>query len=152
MKKLSKYVAVAIFGFIALHSGAQEIKQEIKKEVKIKEVNGEKVVTINTNENGKETQEEYKGEAAEKKIVEIQQGNSPDEVKEEVRIEEINGEKTVFVTKTVGGVSTTEVYKGDAAIAKEKEYESRGVPSNQPKQLKSSTKRIEVKKIENGEN
>lgn len=49
-----------------------EKKQEIRKEVKVTEENGEKVMTIITTENGKTKTEIYKGAEADAKLKELE--------------------------------------------------------------------------------
>jgi hypothetical protein len=56
-------------------------KKEIRKEVKMIEENGEKVLTISTTQNGVTTEEIYKGEAAEKKMAEIEKEEAKDPAK-----------------------------------------------------------------------
>ena len=51
-------------------------KREIKKEVEMTEDNGQKKLVIKTNDNGKVTEEVYVGEAADKKLKELE-GKKP---------------------------------------------------------------------------
>jgi hypothetical protein len=55
----------------------KEEGNEVRKEVNYEEVNGEKVLTILTTENGVTTTEVYKGAEAELKLKEIQEGGDP---------------------------------------------------------------------------
>ena len=48
-------------------------KKEIRKEVEVDMIDGEKVLTIKTTENGKKTVEKYKGAEAEKKMKEMEE-------------------------------------------------------------------------------
>lgn len=50
----------------------EKVTKELKKEVTVEEVNGEKVLTIKTTEDGKTTEEIYKGAEAEVKLREME--------------------------------------------------------------------------------
>lgn len=138
-------VAIAVIGMISFNSTAQETKKEIKKEVKMTETNGEKVLVIKTNENGQVTEETYQGEAAEQKLAETQTNSISQEVTEEVNVEEINGEKVLTIKRSENGQETVEVLKGEAAEARLKEMEA---SSNQTKPMKKTMKKVEVRKVE----
>lgn len=73
MKKIITVLSVFALAFTFNSANAQtEKKQEIRKEVKVNEVNGEKVMTITTTENGKTKTETYKGAEAEAKLKEME--------------------------------------------------------------------------------
>jgi hypothetical protein len=55
----------------------KEEGNQVRKEVNYEEVNGEKVLTIVTTENGVTSTEVYKGAEAELKLKEIQEGGDP---------------------------------------------------------------------------
>jgi hypothetical protein len=55
----------------------KEEGKEVRKEVNYEEVNGEKILTIVTTENGVTSTEVYKGAEAELKLKEIQEGGDP---------------------------------------------------------------------------
>ena len=153
MKLLYRSIAVAVFGILSFNASSQvnkEEKREVKKEVIMKETEGEKVMTISTNENGKVTEETYKGVEADKKMNELQQESavSVQKVREEVKVEQVNGEKVVTIVRNIDGKETVEVLKGEAADAKIKEMEAQGKATNQPKPLNKSMKTVEVKKME----
>ena len=135
MKLVNKTIIGAIFGLLSMNASAQvtkEIKHEVMKEVNVKEINGEQELTITTNDNGAVTTETYKGEEATKKIVELQQEATVQTISEEVKVEEINGEKVVTVVKNINGIETTEVFKGAAADAKLSEIENGNNPVVKP--------------------
>jgi len=151
MKNLYKYSGIVILGMISFNSLGQvntEVNKQVKKEVKMEDVNGEKTLTIDTEENGVKTQEVYKGEAAEAKLAEMQTSNAvvEEQVQEQAKIENVNGVKTMTITKTENGVTSTEVLTGEAADAKQKELEGNTPPQQKP--MKSSLKKVEVRKIE----
>lgn len=151
MKLLYKSIAIAVFGLFSLNANAQvkkEVKQEVRKEVKIEESKGEKVLTITTDENGNVTEEIYKGEAADKKMAEMREGSSIETTTEDIKVEEVNGEKIVTVTKRTNDKETIEVLKGEATDAKLKETESSNKALGKPTPIKSSVKKVEVKKVE----
>jgi hypothetical protein len=81
---------------------------------------------------------------ADKKMAELQAAQGGTEVREEIHVEDVNGQKVVKINKTVDGKTSTEEYKGEEADQKLKEVEN-----NKPK--KASTQEIrrkEVKRIE----
>ena len=91
MKQTYTFIATAVLSLMAFGSQAQEVKEvkkEIRKEVNLQEENGEKTLTITTTENGKVTEEVYKGEAAEAKLAEFE--TKEGEVREEVNVIENN--------------------------------------------------------------
>jgi hypothetical protein len=135
--------AATIFSNVAMAQTKTE-EQEITKEVEMKEENGEKVLTIKTKANGMETEEVYKGEAAEKKLAELQSGEMENQVKEEIQVEDHNGVITLTINRTENGVTTTEVLKGEEA---EKRLKEMGVTPPETKQPKYK-KVVEEKKIE----
>lgn len=139
---LTFFVAV-LLGNSALAQTKTE-EQEITKEVEIKEENGEKILTIKTKANGVETEEVYKGEAAEKKLAELQNGQLENQVKEEIQVKDHNGVITLTINRTENGVTTTEVLKGEEA---EKRMKEMGVTAPETKQPKYK-KVVEEKKIE----
>lgn len=144
MKQTYSYLATALLSLIAFGSQAQEVKEvkkEIRKEVNLKEENGEKTLVITTTENGVLTEEVYKGEAAEAKMAEFE--TKEGEVREEVNVIENNGEKTVTVTKTVNGETTVEVFTGTEADAKLKEMDL-----GTPKRTEVKMEKREIQKLE----
>lgn len=153
MKKTYTFIAVALFSLIAVESQAQEVKEvrkEVRKEVNLKEENGEKTLTITTTENGKVTEEVYKGEAAEAKMAEFEP--QAGEVREEVNVIENNGEKTVTVTKTVNGETTVEVLTGAEADAKLKEMDLQATPKAKPNKEVMKIQKTEIQKIQTKKN
>ncbi len=88
MKKLTLFLFATILGLNAMAQeekvvkevevvkkevkATNEDKKEIRKEVKMIEENGEKILTIVTTENGVSKEEIYKGEAADKKLAELE--------------------------------------------------------------------------------
>ena len=66
---------LSVFALATVFNSANaqtEKKQEIRKEVKVEEENGIKVMTIVTTENGKTKTETYKGAEAEAKLKEME--------------------------------------------------------------------------------
>ena len=135
MKLVNKSVIAAIFGILSMNATAQvtkEVSREVTKEVNVKEINGVTELTIITNDNGIVTNETFKGEEATKKLTELNQETTVQAISEEVKVEEINGEKVVTVTKNTNGIETTEVFKGAAAEAKLLEIENGNRPVLKP--------------------
>lgn len=135
------FFAAGIFGN-SLFAQTKTEEQEIRKEVEMREKNGVKVLTIKTTANGIETEEVYKGEEAEKKLAELQNGQMEDQVKEEIQVEDHNGVITLTINRTENGKTTTEVLKGEEA---EKRLKEMGVTAPEKKQPKY--KKIEEKQI-----
>eukprot|EP01006_Ploeotia_vitrea_P005403 TRINITY_DN117312_c0_g1_i1.p1 TRINITY_DN117312_c0_g1~~TRINITY_DN117312_c0_g1_i1.p1 ORF type:complete len:174 (+),score=24.99 TRINITY_DN117312_c0_g1_i1:26-547(+) len=157
MKKIILVCLVAVCGFTAF--GQKEgKKKEIRKEIRMEEENGEKVLHVSTTENGKTTEEVYKGAEAEAKLKEIEaeakvlekeaaadpnkkvvlereevkesgdkkkSKKNSEEVRQEVKVGEKDGVKTVKVRTTKNGMVKEEVYEGEAAEKKLQEMESK---------------------------
>jgi Na+-translocating ferredoxin:NAD+ oxidoreductase RnfG subunit len=107
MKKISLTLALIALLSFANTATAQEkvkkevtkeVKKEVKKEVNVEKVNGEKVLTIKTTEDGKTTTQVYKGEEADKKLEELSQHKS--ETKKTTVIGE-DGKKHTKIEKKV---------------------------------------------------
>jgi hypothetical protein len=130
MKKI-----IALTGFALIASAplfaqpAQKEKKEVIKNVEVQEVNGEKVMTITTTENGVQTQEVVRGAEAEQRMQEFPLKEEGNEVRKEVNYEEVNGEKVLTIMTTENGVTSTEVYKGAEAELKLKEIQEGGDPA-----------------------
>ncbi|MFN5846167.1 MAG: hypothetical protein ACK46O_10705 [Flavobacteriia bacterium] len=119
-------------------------EQQIVKEVEMKEENGEKILTIKTKLTGQETEEVYRGEAADKKLAELQNGQMDDEIKEEIQVEDLNGEIRLTITRTQNGNTTTEVLTGEDAENGLKEMRLTSPKTKQP----TNKKVVEEKKVE----
>ena len=140
-------VSFLIAGGIAsaqVNSEKQVVKNEVKKEVSIEEVDGVKTIMIHTSTNGVETMEVYKGEEAEEKIaaMNVESGAI---VEERVYVEENNGVKTLRIERIENGISSVVYYKGEEADRKLQEMESRELRKNQRMELK---KEMKVNRIE----
>lgn len=107
----------------------QKEKKEVIKNVEVQEVNGEKVMTITTTENGVSTQEVLRGAEAEQRMNEFPLKEEGNEVRKEVNYEEVNGEKVLTIMTTENGITSTEVYKGAEAELKLKEIQEGGDPA-----------------------
>ena len=149
MKK--QLILSGIFMLISVMTFAQQKeaqKREIKKEVEMTEENGQKKLVIKTEENGKVTEEVYKGEEADKKLAELkgehktlQDGQETVEIK----MEEVNGEKKLTVIENKGGMKAEKVYVGEEAEQKLKEYEQ-GKPAIKPANKVKMQRKQSVKK------
>ena len=150
MKKLA-IIAIAFFGTTAAFAQTerkveQVEKREVKKEVKMEDVNGEKTLTIITSENGKVTEEVYKGADAEKKLTEMDAGMKSEKITQDVEVTDENGVKTVKIIRNENGKVTEEVYKGADADKKLKELEMNG---SSERKMHTEEQRIEIKKTHN---
>jgi len=78
MKKITLFIATLTLIAVSTQVNAQTqtIKEEIKKEIKLEDVNGVKTLTIETITNGKKSTEVYKGEEAEKKVKELEKSKA----------------------------------------------------------------------------
>ena len=125
MKKVTIILACLFVTVIAGNSIAQEKKEkhEIRKEVRMEDENGKKVLTIITTENGKVTEEVYEGSAADEKLKEFQRNDKVElkEERQEVKVEVIKGKTTLTITTTSGTNVNEEVYVGEEAENKIKE-------------------------------
>ena len=130
---MNKIIALTGFVFIAssqlFAQPAQKEKKEVIKKVEVQEVNGEKVMTITTTENGVQTQEVHTGAEAEQRLNEFPLKEEGNEVRKEVNYEEVNGEKVLTIVTTENGVTSMEVYKGAEAELKLKEIQEAGDPA-----------------------
>lgn len=130
MKKIAVLAGFAFIGTSPLFAQpAQKEKKEVIKNVEVQEVNGEKVMTITTTENGVQTQEVVRGAEAEQRMNEFPLKEEGNEVRKEVNYEEVNGEKVLTIMTTENGVTSTEVYKGAEAELKLKEIQEGGDPA-----------------------
>jgi hypothetical protein len=130
MKKIAILAGFAFIGASPLFAQpVQKEKREVIKNVEVQEVNGEKVMTITTTENGVQTQEVVRGAEAEQRMNEFPLKEEGNEVRKEVNYEEVNGEKVLTIMTTENGVTTTEVYKGAEAELKLKEIQEGGDPA-----------------------
>jgi len=110
MKKLALFLFATILGTSVMAQEKKVVKEkevvkkeiksenvesvEIRKEVKMIEEKGEKVLTITTTENGVTKEEIFKGAAAEKKMAELEKEEAKDSKKrEEAKKEAIRKEK-----------------------------------------------------------
>ena len=116
----------SIFGLIStgVLFSQEAVKKSYKKEVRMEEDNGTKTLYITTNENGKISEEVYTGEEAEVKLSELTEGVSQtEEIKKEVYMEEINGEKTLTIITSKKGKVREEKFTGEDAERKLEELE-----------------------------
>lgn len=133
MKTIATIIAVFTVSILTV-AFAQEQRKNIRKEMKsvekkveMEDVNGEKVLTIITTENGNTTEERYVGAEAETKMKEIMSSSAPTTVKKEkvekqVEMTVENGQKKLVVKETKADGSTTEeVYEGEEAQRKHDE-------------------------------
>ena len=151
MKK--QLLLAGAFAMITAVSFAQQKetqKREIKKEVEMTEENGQKKLVIKTDDNGMVTEEVFVGEAADKKLEEIKgehQNLTSDQETVEVKMEEVNGEKKLTVTKRSGDKKKEKVYYGEEAEMKLKELEGKKPVGNVEKKVKMQRKmKVQQKK------
>jgi hypothetical protein len=151
-KLLLSIIAVAAFGIGA--QAQEKIKTEtkehkdIKKEVRMEDKDGEKVLTIVTEENGKRTEEVYKGEEADKKLEELMSQHKEGKSKEtmEVKMEEVDGKKKLTIITKKDGKESIEVYEGEEADKKLKELEEMYPEGNTPPAEKKEYRIIKKEK------
>lgn len=112
---------VAVVGSVCAQE--QQIEHKRTKEVEVIEEQGEKKLIIRTSENGRVTEEVYTGLEADKKLEELnaEMPEANEQVKQDIRLEMLNGKKTLTIRSTKDGVSTEEVFEGEKADQKMKE-------------------------------
>lgn len=135
------------------------VKKELTKEVNVTDENGVKKVTITTTEDGKTTTESFTGKEADAKLKELESGEQvmeteldveagPDDVVKTVNMEDINGVKTLTVSTTIDGKTTTETFTGEEADKKLKELENEQPKTEKGKTVKQTIRVKEVKEKE----
>ena len=146
MKKITAHIVFVLIASSPLFAQpVQKEKKEVIKKVEVQEVNGEKVMTITTTENGAQTQEVHTGAEAEQRLNEFPLKEEGNEVRKEVNYEEVNGEKVLTIVTTENGVTSTEVYKGAEAELKLKEIQEGGDPAAAKKK---ELQKIKINKTE----
>ena len=114
----------------------EEAKKSYKKEVRMEDNNGTKTLFVTTTENGKVSEEIYTGSEAETKLSELTEGVSQtDDIRKEVYMEEVNGEKTLTIITSKKGKVREERYTGADAERKLEKLEGTGT-ENKKSQLK----------------
>ena len=110
---------------IEVEQDGEDVKKEIRKEVRMEEEDGVKTLTISTDDNGVVTEEVYVGEEADAKLAELmpQMEKVSEEViteeeKIEVEVDDDGNLKSVTVKKSSNGEETIEVFEGEEAQKK----------------------------------
>jgi len=111
-------------------SFAQGDTRQIRKEVQMELLNDEITLTITTTDGDKITSEIFTGEEAELKLAELEKVDaekivSSQEVREEFKIEEIEGITKLTIRRIENGNETEEVFFGPEADKKIIELETR---------------------------
>lgn len=109
---------------LSMNSFGQKKGKEIKKEIRMEDNNGKRVLTIITTENGNVMEEVYEGRAADLKMTELRSDDSMEfkEESQEVRVEmDKNGQNKLTVITKKDGQEMEEVYVGLKADQKMKE-------------------------------
>lgn len=119
----------ALFGLFSTGTllSQEDAKKSYKKEVRMEDNNGTKTLSVTITENGKVSEEIYTGPEAETKLSELTEGISQtDDIRKEVYMEEVNGEKTLTVITSKKGKVREERFTGADAERKFKELEGEG--------------------------
>ena len=119
----------AVFGLFStgVLFSQENAQKSYKKEVRMEDNNGTKTLFVTITENGKISEEIYTGTEAETKLSELTEGVSQtDDIRKEVYMEEVNGEKTLTIITSKKGKVREERYTGDDAERKFKELEGDG--------------------------
>lgn len=101
MKKATTIIsAIALLAICSGTASAQSsaTKMKVTKEVNVDDKNGEKVLTISTNENGKVTNEVFKGAEADAKLKELDAEKSGTT---KTMVTEANGKKAMKIEKKI---------------------------------------------------
>lgn len=149
---MKKLLITGIFGLFLLPAVAQTPKKEVKKEVNVnmEQVNGKKILTVTTTTDGVKKVEKFEGDAADQKIQELEneakgmqakmadkkvtvtkkgsQTETNQVIKEnimkEVKVEDVDGVKTLTIKTIENGKESIEVFKGKEAEEKIKQLNS----------------------------
>ena len=119
----------AVFGLFStgMIFSQEEAKKSYKKEVRMEENDGIKTLSVTITENGKISEEIYTGTEAETKLSELTEGISQtDDIRKEVYMKEVNGEKTLTIITSKKGKVREERFTGADAERKFKELEEEG--------------------------
>lgn len=125
---LSVFVYLALAG--SLFAQEEQIARKVTKEVELLDENGVKKLIIRTNDNGKLTEEVFTGEEADKKLAELNAEMPIEQEKQDIRVEILNGKKTLTIRSTKDGITSEEVFEGEKADQKMKEL---GIEDPEPK-------------------
>ncbi|MCO4813321.1 MAG: hypothetical protein KC454_01330 [Flavobacteriales bacterium] len=124
MKAVTMIIAGLFITTLSMNSFGQKKGKEIKKEIRMEDNNGKRVLTIITTENGNVMEEVYEGRAADLKMTELRSDDSMEfkEESQEVRVEmDKNGQNKLTVITKKNGQEMEEVYVGLKADQKMKE-------------------------------
>ena len=124
MKAVTMIIAGLFITTLSMNSFGQKKGKEIKKEIRMEDNNGKRVLTIITTENGNVMEEVYEGRAADLKMTELRSDDSMEfkEESQEVRVEmDKNGENKLTVITKTNGQEMEELYVGLKADQKMKE-------------------------------
>ena len=124
MKTVTMIIAGLFITTLSMNSFGQKKGKEIKKEIRMEDNNGKRVLTIITTENGNVMEEVYEGRAADLKMTELRSDDSMEfkEESQEVRVEmDKNGQNKLTVITKKDGQEMEEVYIGQKADQKMKE-------------------------------
>jgi len=119
----------AVFGLFSTGAliAQEDAQKSYKKEVRMEDNNGTKTLFVTITENGKVSEEIYTGSEAETKLSELTEGISQtDDIRKEVYMEEVNGEKTLTIITSKKGKVREEHFTGADAERKFKELEGEG--------------------------
>ena len=123
MKKGTILVAT-LFSFLFVQSViAQEDTRQVRKEVQLEKLNDEITLTIKTIDGKNISEEVFTGEEAEQKLKELEKMDekkivSSEEVREEIRVDEVDGMRRLTINRYDNGKVTEEVLIGEAADKK----------------------------------
>jgi len=124
MKAVTMIIAGLFITTLSMNSFGQKKGKEIKKEIRMEDNNGKRVLTIITTENGNVMEEVYEGRAADLKMTELRSDDSMEfkEESQEFRVEmDKNGQNKLTVITKKDGQEMEEVYVGLKADQKMKE-------------------------------
>lgn len=124
MKAVTMIIAGLFITTLSMNSFGQKKGKEIKKEIRMEDNNGKRVLTIITTENGNVMEEVYEGRAADLKMTELRSDDSMEfkEESQEVRVEmDKNGQNKLTVITKKNGQEMEELYVGLKADQKMKE-------------------------------
>ena len=147
MKTITLMVAsIFALGWSINGLAQEEEKQELRKEVRVEENNGVKTMTITTSENGEVSEEVFEGEEAEAKLQEMNAAGEEKEKKKVTYKEDGNGNAKLTVRTEKNGEVSEEVYEGEEAKEKVKEYQT--VEGHEKKMVIKERKVLKEREVE----
>jgi len=142
MKKTLLFATVLLSAIVGYGQQSKvAVKKEVKKEVKLESVSGEKTLTIETEEGGITKTQVFRGDQVDDKLKEMEAfvaGVNEMQETIEIKLEEIDGNNKLTISRTTANETTEEIFLGDEA---DKKLEELGLGE------KEKTEKVQTKEI-----